>query len=588
MTLYQVENQWGGSSAPWHEGGKWVLGCRPNQNVVAINVKSNDGGQTLNGTMTYAGEGPIGFRATRSGDNNYKVENQWGGSSAPWHEGGKWVIGYRTNQNVVELKLKSDDGGKTLNGSMTYAGEGPIGFKSTITESYTSALKDPSDASHQVRFSEPSSSFAPDGMVSKVTGSQTLNDATTQYMSQQSYRQGKFMQTFSKLDFEGLQEVDQPNGDTVWTAVQTIDNQDFNFYLSKAEILQSVTTTEVTSQSQIDETAKKYNIDPQSTYITIDGKKYFLNMNIPMHFGTGQNNDTWINLGVFVIGDAAMGTTIAAIIAKFGGDAFVDAIKNMGSAIFKTLWSVVSGVMKAGFRFVVTLIRTLASGGTLDVAVVAARTAAGEAWTESVEGLTSKTLKYSVIGVIIIVILYLIIEFVLHESYQNVYFYNLTDYDVDFDFPYEDKGNPHNVPTQVVLANQHRKGPGGIDLGTWYNGLAFRFQSDSEFQGLGYTMRFKLKDPKTQNVVKTFACLFDVPYSGNNSLFASANDPGDYKQYYSSNSGTQKVTQYRATDGHQEIIVTYDYLSGQHEDPETGNTLYLYNSLVVIRDVVPS
>ncbi|EAW35857.1 hypothetical protein [Lyngbya sp. PCC 8106] len=124
------------STAPWHEGGKWVIGGRSNQNVVAINVKSGDNGKTLNGTMTYAGEGPIGFRATLSGSNNYMVENQWGGSSAPWHPGGQWVLGYRTDQNVVELDLKSEDGGQTLNGTMTYQGEGPIGFKAAMAEGY--------------------------------------------------------------------------------------------------------------------------------------------------------------------------------------------------------------------------------------------------------------------------------------------------------------------------------------------------------------------------------------------------------------------------------------------------------------------
>ena len=131
MTLYQVENQWGGSSAPWHQGGTWSLGGRDNQNVVAVNITSNDGGQTFNGTMTYAGEGPIGFKATREGSNNYTVENQWGGSSAPWHPGGQWIIGYRENQNVVAVDITSNDGGQTLNGTMTYAGEGPIGFKAS-------------------------------------------------------------------------------------------------------------------------------------------------------------------------------------------------------------------------------------------------------------------------------------------------------------------------------------------------------------------------------------------------------------------------------------------------------------------------
>ncbi|AOJ06897.1 lectin ESA-2 [Burkholderia mayonis] len=128
--LQHVQNQWGGSSAPWHEGGMWVLGCRSGQNVVALSIKSGDGGRTLTGTMTYVGEGPIGFRATLTQSNTYAVENQWGGSSAPWHPGGTWIIGCRVNQSVVALDIESGDQGATLAGTMTYAGEGPIGFKS--------------------------------------------------------------------------------------------------------------------------------------------------------------------------------------------------------------------------------------------------------------------------------------------------------------------------------------------------------------------------------------------------------------------------------------------------------------------------
>jgi hypothetical protein len=106
-----------------------VIGSRIDQYVVAIDVLSNDDGQTLNGTITYSGEGPIGFRATRSGSNDYKVQNQWGGSYAPWRDGGTWVIGSRTDQHVVVIDVLSDDGGQTLNGTMTYSGEGLIGFK---------------------------------------------------------------------------------------------------------------------------------------------------------------------------------------------------------------------------------------------------------------------------------------------------------------------------------------------------------------------------------------------------------------------------------------------------------------------------
>ncbi|MFM2059106.1 MAG: hypothetical protein RLY71_3491, partial [Pseudomonadota bacterium] len=133
--LYYVENQWGGDSAPWHAGGMWVIGCRAGvQNVVALNISSDDGGQTLNGTMTYINEGPIGFKATRVVGNSYVTENQWGGSSAPWHPGGTWVLGCRGEQHVVAIDVTSDDGGQTLAGSMTYQGEGPIGFRSQITD----------------------------------------------------------------------------------------------------------------------------------------------------------------------------------------------------------------------------------------------------------------------------------------------------------------------------------------------------------------------------------------------------------------------------------------------------------------------
>ncbi len=131
MATYNVENQWGGSKAQWNKGGVFVLGARDDkpQNMVAIDIKSGDGGKTFTGTMTYEGEGPIGFKASLIGNNNYTVENQWGGNTAPWHPGGTFVIGYRENQLVVAVDIESSDGGKSFTGTMTYAGEGPIGFK---------------------------------------------------------------------------------------------------------------------------------------------------------------------------------------------------------------------------------------------------------------------------------------------------------------------------------------------------------------------------------------------------------------------------------------------------------------------------
>lgn len=127
--LYQVQNQWGGPYAPWHPGGYFILGDRMNQHVVRLNIHSFNGGRTLIGTMTYRGEGPIGFRGFLIHRNTYVVQNQWGGSRAPWHPGGLWVIGSRANQHVVAVNVASRNGGESLYGTMTYAGEGPIGFR---------------------------------------------------------------------------------------------------------------------------------------------------------------------------------------------------------------------------------------------------------------------------------------------------------------------------------------------------------------------------------------------------------------------------------------------------------------------------
>jgi hypothetical protein len=133
LNTYHVENQWGGNDAPWHDAGQFLLGCRTAQNVVAIDISSADGGRSFSGTMTYAGEGPIGFQAGITDGYAYATQNQWGGNTAPWHPGGEWVLGCRANQPVVALQVNSPDGGRTLHGTMTYAGEGPIGVRGILS-----------------------------------------------------------------------------------------------------------------------------------------------------------------------------------------------------------------------------------------------------------------------------------------------------------------------------------------------------------------------------------------------------------------------------------------------------------------------
>ena len=80
MAVYTIQNQWGGNSAPWHDGGVFNIGNRDQQLPIALKITSGDGGKTFTGTMTYVGEGPIGTRATLVTTNCYQVENQWGGT----------------------------------------------------------------------------------------------------------------------------------------------------------------------------------------------------------------------------------------------------------------------------------------------------------------------------------------------------------------------------------------------------------------------------------------------------------------------------------------------------------------------------
>jgi len=134
MAKYQVENQWGGDEAPWHDGGVWELGNREDQIIEAISCKA-DGSDELDGDMTYSGEGPIGLKLayeTLPEPNQYAAENQWGGDDAPWHPAGTWTVGCRPEQRVVQLDAKASGSDGDLVGTMTYAGEGAIGFKASI------------------------------------------------------------------------------------------------------------------------------------------------------------------------------------------------------------------------------------------------------------------------------------------------------------------------------------------------------------------------------------------------------------------------------------------------------------------------
>lgn len=130
INTYDVEIRWG--SSLWIDSPvDFILGSRSSQRVVDIDIESTDGGETLEGTIRYAGEGSIGFRAFHTGNNFYDTEVQYGGPLAPWRGGGQWLIGARNTQRVVALDVSALTDNFALEGKMRYAGEGEIFFRAT-------------------------------------------------------------------------------------------------------------------------------------------------------------------------------------------------------------------------------------------------------------------------------------------------------------------------------------------------------------------------------------------------------------------------------------------------------------------------
>lgn len=421
--------------------------------------------------------------------------------------------------------------------------------------------------------------------IGSIAHGSVINKETTKQFSNTAFLQGKFFKSFSKIDFSSLALDQLDNGDEMWSYQENLNGVAHYMTMQKSDILSSITFEEVQSQEEMDVVAKKYNIDPNTTYIIIDGKKYFVKMNIPLHFGTGSSTNVIMDLAIYVLGTEGLSTAIAAIAAALGIGAFSEILTHINLELFRVLWSLVSGVMQLGYTFLQTFVGVIISGEGVAAAFAAGQAAVGEAVAEGIfSAISTSALAYTVVGIIVIAAIFFILSYVLHYSYQNLYIYNLTKYDLDFDYGYIYEGNPYNFETKHLRAKENRTGPNHIDLGSWYSATAFRFQSDSKFHGLGYALTLELKDSKTQNTYKKMACMFDIPFAGDNSLRASATYPEDIKSFYLNNEGEIKSTEHYDSDGDIELIVTYDYLSGEHKDPETEEDSYLYNSLVIVRE----
>lgn len=193
-------------------------------------------------------------------------------------------------------------------------------------------------------------------------------------------------------------------------------------------------------------------------------------------------------------------------------------------------------------------------------------------------------------GMAVLVAIPFVLDAMAHPSAHTLTVYNLTSYDLTWTIGYQNEGAMNAAPVvsqgsttiNPVIPAQGNSAPPGLEpVTTSYSGI-FGFASTSGYEGLGYVMSYTLTDPETKDVVATAAGMWDVPFSGQNSLYATF-DPGtDFQAIYDDNQNVNEVTQMAVTSSSPAIdfSVTFDYLSGKHPTP-SGQEAFTYNSVAV-------
>lgn len=436
------------------------------------------------------------------------------------------------------------------------------------------------DPASNVRITDISSSLS-QGKVQPLLSAGALGGAFTAEHFRENARQAKFMLNFTSMDFDDLQPVEQENGDTWHVGAQAIDGIDYHVHISEYELLASMSLDEATEET-IAEYAKKYDIAKKSTYVEIDGKRYFTKMQIPINFGSAGSNKILLNAGVFLVGDGIATAILAAAIKNIAGKTLEAAAKQAIKSITGVIGGFLRGTLTAAWRFLTTFVGGIFSGefsGLLSRSAAAA----GTAWRAAFAALETVEVVLGAVGVLLAIAGALTIKYLMHSTQQNLYVYNLTNKDLTFTIPYFAHGKlSHNRP--VVLEAYTDKGI----LGKWYNAIQIRPESRSDMTGIGYAMHLQLLEPATQDEVANFTSMFDLPFKGENSLNTTSDKQGKIEEFYSINEGVNKTGQASASDSAYEIIATYDIVSGEQKDPETGEKGYLYNSLLIIRDKIPA
>ena len=234
--------------------------------------------------------------------------------------------------------------------------------------------------------------------------------------------------------------------------------------------------------------------------------------------------------------------------------------------------------------------------GSIEAAGEAASAAAEEAAVDGViveDAVVSMSVgAVALAGFVVLAAIPLILALLAHPSYHTLKVYNLTPYDITWHDPYFDEGVMNMAPIQGIAAGFNYTIPAqslyspapDITPVMVSHEADFSFASGSEYHGLGYALSFTLTDPQNNHAtVATAALVYDIPWAGDNSLYATFAPFDSLASLYSQVAGRYCQTQMRALAKVDKSMITltatYDYLSGKHPNPD-NQEMYIYNSVV--------
>ncbi|WP_307944816.1 hypothetical protein [Pseudomonas mosselii] len=434
------------------------------------------------------------------------------------------------------------------------------------------------DPAKSVSINEVNSTFTEQSL-HPLFGKGPLGGQATAAIARQQAREAVFMQRFSDMDIDKFQQVPQDDGDVWLVGMQTIDGEQHHVHISQNSLLDSVQLVEATA-AEIALREKKYKIVTDEMSIEIDGKRYFVDSHIPFNFGFGGVTRTVVNFTITLGSSIIVTSALKELLSYAGGRGLRAILKDAVSKTWGLFKAVLRGTLQAASRF----LRVFFSGifnGQFNGLMGRCVQGLARGWRSAFAPLEEGAVVAGIWGAVLIIATTVILSLVLHNTRHNLTIYNLTSKDLVVSAPHMGHGDT-NTPNEIVIKGYDNRGP----FGKWYNASPIKSESKTYVSGIGLAMNLSLREPDSKAAVADFACMFDIPYTGTNSLNATAQKQDNIVDYYDANEGLNTTGQASASSDQYEIIVTYDITSGQQYDHETKDKGYIYNSMVIVREKV--